>query len=110
MSERENPDMMDAATAAVFTGLAVATLAKPRCLGGGPVYLKLGRKVIYRRADLADWLSARRVANPLRQRCACHADSQKRLRRHGDAPLQPLTIIKPEKATNDSAYSASPIN
>jgi integrase len=44
-------------------GLAVATLAKLRCLGGGPAYLKLGRKVVYRRADLADWLNARRVTN-----------------------------------------------
>jgi hypothetical protein len=30
--------------------------------GGGSVYLKLGRKVLYRRGDLADWLNARRVA------------------------------------------------
>ena len=62
MTER-NTDMMNAAMAAVFTGLAVATLANLRCLGGGPLYLKLGRKVVYRRADLADWLGARRVAN-----------------------------------------------
>jgi hypothetical protein len=54
---------LDSAAAAVFTGLAAATLAKLRCLGGGPAFLKLGRKVVYRRADLADWLSARRVAN-----------------------------------------------
>jgi Helix-turn-helix domain len=63
MPERENDDIMDAATAAVFTGLAVATLAKLRCHGGGPPYLKLGRKVVYRRADLANWLNARRVVN-----------------------------------------------
>jgi hypothetical protein len=63
MTEREYTDLMNAEMAAVFTGLAVATLAKLRCLGGGPEYLKLGRKVVYRRADLADWLGARRVAN-----------------------------------------------
>jgi hypothetical protein len=63
MTEREHTDLMNTAMAAVFTGLAVATLAKLRCLGGGPAYLKLGRKVVYRRADLADWLGARRVAN-----------------------------------------------
>ena len=28
-----------------------------------PSARKLGRKVVYRRADLADWLGARRVAN-----------------------------------------------
>jgi hypothetical protein len=54
---------LDTVAAAKLIGLAVATLAKLRCLGGGPAYLKLGRKVVYRRADLADWLRARRVAN-----------------------------------------------
>jgi hypothetical protein len=54
---------LDTVAAAKLIGLAVATLAKLRCLGGGPAYLKLGRKVVYRRADLADWLGARRVAN-----------------------------------------------
>jgi hypothetical protein len=44
-------------------GLAVATLAKLPCVGGDSVYLKLGRKVLYRRGDLASWLNARRVAN-----------------------------------------------
>ena len=63
MTEREDNDLMNPAMAAVFIGLAVATLAKLHCLGGGPAYLKLGRKVVYRRADLADWLGARRVAN-----------------------------------------------
>jgi hypothetical protein len=54
---------LDTAAAANFTGLAVATLAKLRCIGGGPAYLKLGRKVMYRGADLVDWLSMRRVNN-----------------------------------------------
>ena len=80
MTER-NTDMMNAAMAAVFTGLAVATLAKLRCLGGGPPYLKLGRKVVYRRADLADWLGARRVANT--------TQAALRLPRRLDASLNP---------------------
>jgi hypothetical protein len=63
MSEGDNDTVFDAVAAAGFTGLAVATLAKLRCIGGGPEYLKLGRKVAYRRADLAKWLNARRVAN-----------------------------------------------
>jgi hypothetical protein len=54
---------IDAAAAAGLMGLAPSTLAKMRCFGGGPPFLKLGRKVVYRRADLADWLNARRVAN-----------------------------------------------
>jgi predicted DNA-binding transcriptional regulator AlpA len=63
MSEPDNDAVLDAVAAASFTGLAVATLAKLRCIGGGPEYLKLGRKVVYRRSDLANWLNARRVAN-----------------------------------------------
>jgi hypothetical protein len=63
MSEGDNDTVFDAVAAAGFTGLAVATLAKLRCIGGGPEYLKLGRKVAYRRADLVKWLNARRVAN-----------------------------------------------
>jgi hypothetical protein len=63
MSETDNEAVFDAVAAATFTGLAVATLAKLRCIGGGPEYFKLGRKVVYRRSDLANWLNARRVAN-----------------------------------------------
>jgi hypothetical protein len=63
MSEPDNDTVFDAVAAASFTGLAVATLAKLRCIGGGPEYLKLGRKVVYRRTDLATWLNARRVSN-----------------------------------------------
>lgn len=63
MSETDNDPVFDAQAAARFIGLAVATLAKLRCIGGGPAYLKLGRKVLYRRSDLAAWLNPRRVAN-----------------------------------------------
>ena len=45
---------LDPTRAANFTGLAVATLAKLRCKGGGPAYLKLGRQVVCRGGDLAD--------------------------------------------------------
>jgi hypothetical protein len=63
MIETDDNAKLDAVAAANFTGLAVATLAKLRCFGGGPKYFKLGRKILYRRGDLADWLNARRVAN-----------------------------------------------
>src|SRR6185312_15217515 len=49
--------------AARYIGLSVATLAKARCWGGGPVYLRLGRKIAYARADLDAWLAARRAKN-----------------------------------------------
>jgi hypothetical protein len=64
MTSSDDPNApLDTVAAANFTGLAVATLAKLRCTGGGPAYLKLGRKVVYRSGDLVDWLSIRRVHN-----------------------------------------------
>jgi Helix-turn-helix domain len=63
MTDFDADAVFDAVAAANFTGLAVATLAKLRCFGGGPAFLKLGRKVLYRRRDLAEWLDARRVRN-----------------------------------------------
>src|SRR5262245_27592692 len=55
--------MFDVQAAARFTGIAVATLAKMRCVGGGPLFIKLGRRVVYRRSDVIVWLNARRVRN-----------------------------------------------
>jgi predicted DNA-binding transcriptional regulator AlpA len=59
----DDDPVLDAISAATFIGLATSTLAKMRCLGGGPRYIKLGRKIGYRRSDLSAWLSARRVNN-----------------------------------------------
>jgi excisionase family DNA binding protein len=49
--------------AATYLRLAVSTLNKLRCTGGGPTYLKLGRSVRYERGDLDEWLASHRVAN-----------------------------------------------
>ena len=46
--------------AASYTGLSASTLSKLRVFGGGPTYLKLGRRVAYDVKDLDDWLGARR--------------------------------------------------
>ena len=40
---------------AAYLGLAPITLAKMRTTGGGPRYLKLGRAVRYRMADVQQW-------------------------------------------------------
>jgi predicted DNA-binding transcriptional regulator AlpA len=47
--------------AARHLGLAISTLAKMRCRGGSPTFLRLGRKIVYVRADLDAWLATRRV-------------------------------------------------
>ncbi|MFN3859650.1 MAG: helix-turn-helix transcriptional regulator [Caulobacter sp.] len=46
--------------AAEHLGLSVSTLNKLRVFGGGPVFLKLGRRVVYDLADLDRWLETKR--------------------------------------------------
>jgi predicted DNA-binding transcriptional regulator AlpA len=45
---------------AEYCGLAVSTLEKLRLTGGGPVFIKRGRTVLYGRADLDTWLDGLR--------------------------------------------------
>ena len=52
-----------APVAAEFIGLSVSTLAKLRCVGGGPQYYKLGRKIVYDIEDLEAWLELRHRSN-----------------------------------------------
>jgi predicted DNA-binding transcriptional regulator AlpA len=46
--------------AASYVGLSVSSLNKLRLFGGGPRYLKLGKRVVYDTRDLDAWLKARR--------------------------------------------------
>ncbi len=45
--------------AAEYLHMSPKTLEKYRVVGGGPVYRKHGRKVLYRLADLDAWSEAR---------------------------------------------------
>jgi len=51
--------VVTAAEAARVVGLSESTLAKLRLNGNGPIYCKLGRRVVYRIADLEQWLQSR---------------------------------------------------
>lgn len=53
--------VVSAADAARLVGLSESTLAKLRLNGHGPLYCKLGRRVVYRRTDLEQWLQSRTV-------------------------------------------------
>ena len=44
--------------AATYCGLAASTLEKLRVYGGGPTFRKLGKVVVYDRADLDAWLDS----------------------------------------------------
>jgi excisionase family DNA binding protein len=49
---------LTSAEAAAYTRLSSSTLAKLRLSGGGPRYTKIGRKVLYARANLDAWMTA----------------------------------------------------
>jgi excisionase family DNA binding protein len=55
----EPPKVVTADEAARLVGLSASTLAKLRLNGNGPAYCKLGRRVLYRPADLETWLQSR---------------------------------------------------
>ena len=54
------PQRLDTIRAARFIGVSKRTLEKWRYEGGGPPYLKLGRRVLYCLADLEEWISRQR--------------------------------------------------
>lgn len=49
-------EYVDAEQAAVFTSISTVQLAEWRSRGGGPRFIKLGRKVAYRVQDLRDFM------------------------------------------------------
>jgi predicted DNA-binding transcriptional regulator AlpA len=46
--------------AAEYVGLSASTLEKLRLSGGGPCFIKLGKRVAYHVDDLDSWLAANR--------------------------------------------------
>lgn len=60
---KTNDPLLTPDEAAAYLRLARATLAKMRCLGGGPRFVRLGRKIAYRGSDLESWLEKRLAAS-----------------------------------------------
>ena len=58
-----DPGALSTPIAAEYLGLSPATLETLRCRGGGPVFVKLGRRVVYRREDLEAWMERERRAS-----------------------------------------------
>ena len=52
--------LMTPAEAATYLRLSKSTLDKLRLTGGGPVYAKFGRRVVYRGEDLLAWFQENR--------------------------------------------------
>jgi hypothetical protein len=49
--------------AADYTNISKSSLDKLRVYGGGPLYIKVGARVIYDQVDLDTWLIGKKIAN-----------------------------------------------
>ena len=67
-----NCEVLTTAEAARYVRLSKPTLERFRRTGEGPLYVKLGGAVRYRRAELDKWLESRLVASTSTSSC-CRA-------------------------------------
>jgi predicted DNA-binding transcriptional regulator AlpA len=56
-------ELMTEQQASKFLELSPKTLQKYRMQGGGPKFIKIGRKIRYRRKHLDEWLETRTFEN-----------------------------------------------
>jgi predicted DNA-binding transcriptional regulator AlpA len=64
MQHQQEPEAVDERRAAEIVGLKPATLKKYRMRGGGPPYVRYGRRAVrYRVADLRAWRDAKVIAH-----------------------------------------------
>lgn len=63
MSSPSQPQRFRTEEAANYVGVSSSYFSKLRVFGGGPAYHKLGRRVVYDRADLDAWLAGRKRTN-----------------------------------------------
>ena len=56
----ERTDYLIQAEAAELLRLSSRTLERLRVTGDGPAFCRLGRRIVYRRADLERWATSRR--------------------------------------------------
>lgn len=56
------PRALDEDAAVEYCGSSASTFQKLRIYGGGPAYIKMGRRVAYLIDDLDKWLLSKRVA------------------------------------------------
>ncbi|MGX4804340.1 helix-turn-helix transcriptional regulator [Bradyrhizobium guangdongense] len=49
--------------AAEHAGVSKSYLDKLRIYGGGPIYIKVGARVVYDQIDVDAWLASKKIAN-----------------------------------------------
>jgi len=61
--ELDRDALLDESTVSPILGVQVKTLQAWRCRGGGPPFIRVGRLVRYRPADIENWIESRRVTD-----------------------------------------------
>ena len=56
--QMDSTSLLTPREAADYRKASPSTLAKERCTGFGPPFVKMGRSVRYRRSDLDNWIAA----------------------------------------------------
>ena len=59
-SKASSPAILNTQQAADYVGLSPSTMAKLRLSGDGPVFIKMGARVVYQPPSLDEWLAQRR--------------------------------------------------
>jgi predicted DNA-binding transcriptional regulator AlpA len=59
-SGSDRPRVLKTREAAEYCGSSASTFEKLRLFGGGPRYIKIGRRVVYDPADLDAWMAENR--------------------------------------------------
>ncbi len=60
MPDQHKRKLLSTHEAATYCGGSQSTFEKLRCFGGGPAYVKLGRRVAYSTDDLDRWIDSNR--------------------------------------------------
>ncbi len=60
---REAESLLTEQDVAALTRLSTRTLERRRLDGTGPTFIKLGRRVVYRRQDVDSWIEQNRFAS-----------------------------------------------
>lgn len=56
--------LVDRATVAAVRYVSVATTEAEAIKGGGPKYARIGRKALYRKSDVLEWMDAKGRESP----------------------------------------------
>jgi predicted DNA-binding transcriptional regulator AlpA len=102
--------MLRTPEAAAYCGSSSSTFCKLRLFGGGPVFVKIGRRVVYDPEDLDRWLAARRrsstseraqarLSQPRRPSCDVQVSGEHGAREDADpvthsAPLTANPVVR----------------